>query len=104
MRANAIVSGISHGTELALYRGDSAFAGKLFDLDLRLFVEDAETESYPMRLGYEWIGEVGAVGADVHGIEVGDRVHLTLPHRETQTVAIGHALALAQTLHAAAPD
>jgi 2-desacetyl-2-hydroxyethyl bacteriochlorophyllide A dehydrogenase len=100
VRANAIVSGISHGTELALYRGDSAFAGKLFDLDLRLFVEDAETESYPMRLGYEWIGEVGAVGADVHGIEVGDRVHLTLPHRQTHTVAIGQALVLPKALDA----
>jgi 2-desacetyl-2-hydroxyethyl bacteriochlorophyllide A dehydrogenase len=87
VRADAIVSGLSHGTEVALYRGDTAFGGKRFDLDLRLFVDDAETKPYPMRLGYEWVGEVTAVGGDVHGIEPGDRVHLTLPHRETQTVA-----------------
>jgi threonine dehydrogenase-like Zn-dependent dehydrogenase len=86
VRAVAIASGISHGTELALYRGDSAFGGKRFDLDLRQFVEAAETEPYPMRLGYEWVGRVDAVGADVRGIEVGDRIHLTLPHRETHTV------------------
>jgi threonine dehydrogenase-like Zn-dependent dehydrogenase len=88
VRANAIVSGISHGTELALYRGDSAFSRKRFDLDLRLFVEDAGAQPYPMRLGYEWVGRVGAVGAKVRGIDAGDRVHLTLPHRETQTVRI----------------
>jgi 2-desacetyl-2-hydroxyethyl bacteriochlorophyllide A dehydrogenase len=87
--AEAIVSGISHGTELALYRGDSPLGtGKRFDLELRQFVDAAETELYPLRLGYEWVGRVGAVGADVDGIEVGDRVHLTLPHRETHTVTI----------------
>jgi 2-desacetyl-2-hydroxyethyl bacteriochlorophyllide A dehydrogenase len=88
VRTEAILSGISHGTELALYRGASAFAGRRFDLDLRQFVDDAETQPYPMRLGYEWVGRVGAVGADVGGIEVGQHVHLTLPHRETHTVAI----------------
>jgi 2-desacetyl-2-hydroxyethyl bacteriochlorophyllide A dehydrogenase len=88
IRADAIASGISHGTELALYRGESAFGEKRFDLDLRQFVKAAETELYPVRLGYEWVGRVGAVGADVRGVEVGDRVHLTLPHRETHTVTI----------------
>src|SRR4029450_4652128 len=52
VRAAGIVSGISHGTELALYRGVSAFAGKRFDPALRLFV-DADAAPYPMRLGYE---------------------------------------------------
>jgi 2-desacetyl-2-hydroxyethyl bacteriochlorophyllide A dehydrogenase len=98
VRADAIVSGISHGTELALYRGESAFGGKRFDLDLRLFVEDPETQPYPMRLGYEWVGTVSAVGEDVREVEVGDRVHLTLPHRETHTVAPGDWLVLPKTL------
>jgi 2-desacetyl-2-hydroxyethyl bacteriochlorophyllide A dehydrogenase len=89
MRAEAIASGISHGTELALYRGDSTFGGKRFDVDLRQFVEAPENELYPMRLGYEWVGRVSAVGPDVRGIEVGDHVHLTLPHRETHAVEIG---------------
>jgi 2-desacetyl-2-hydroxyethyl bacteriochlorophyllide A dehydrogenase len=88
MRAEAIASGISHGTELALYRGDSPFGGKRFDVDLRQFVEAPETELYPMRLGYEWVGRVSAVGPDVRGIEVADHVHLTLPHRETHAVEI----------------
>ncbi len=88
VRAEAIVSGVSHGTELALYRGISPFEGKRFDLDLRLFVDDAERHSYPMRLGYEWVGTVTEAGEDAGSLRVGDRVHLALPHRQTQTVTI----------------
>jgi threonine dehydrogenase-like Zn-dependent dehydrogenase len=89
IRAEAIVSGVSHGTELALYRGVSPFDGKRFDTDLRLFVANADTETYPMRLGYEWVGIVREAGAAVHALDVGDLVHLALPHRETHTVVIG---------------
>ena len=88
VRAEAIVSGISHGTELALYRGVSPFDGKRFDPDLRLFVEDAESAAYPMRLGYEWVGTVTETGAEVRAQRVGDLVHLALPHRETHTFAV----------------
>ena len=87
VQAEAIVSGVSHGTELALYRGVSPFDGKRFDTDLRLFVADVGT-TYPMRLGYEWVGTVRETDADVHALDVGDLVHLALPHRETQTVTI----------------
>jgi 2-desacetyl-2-hydroxyethyl bacteriochlorophyllide A dehydrogenase len=88
VRADAMVSGISHGTEIALYRGISPFAGNRFDLDLRLFDEDADVAPYPMRPGYEWVGRVRSVGAEVGGIAPGDVMHATLPHRETQTVTI----------------
>jgi threonine dehydrogenase-like Zn-dependent dehydrogenase len=88
VRAQAIVSGVSHGTELALYRGASAFDGQRFDTDLRLFVDDAASRTYPMRLGYEWVGTVREAGADVEGLQVGDLVHLALPHRETQTIVV----------------
>jgi threonine dehydrogenase-like Zn-dependent dehydrogenase len=88
IRAEALVSGISHGTELALYRGVSPFAGKRFDTDLRLFVADAGAETSPMRLGYEWVGTVREAGASVDALGVGDLVHLSLPHREAQTLKI----------------
>ena len=88
VRAEAIVSGISHGTELALYRGVSPFEGKRFDTELRLFVDDVQAQTYPMRLGYEWVGTVREAGADVQALQVGDLVHLALPHRQTQTVTI----------------
>jgi threonine dehydrogenase-like Zn-dependent dehydrogenase len=91
IRAQGIVSGISHGTELALYRGASPFGGKRFDLDLRLFVEDETQHGYPMRLGYEWVGSVAEIGEDVDELAVGDRIHLTLPHRETHVLAVDAA-------------
>src|SRR6266542_268288 len=86
VRAEAIVSGISHGTELALFRGVSPFDGKRFDADLRLFVDDDQTATYPMRLGYEWVGTVRETGAAVRPPQSGDLVQLSLPHRETQTI------------------
>jgi threonine dehydrogenase-like Zn-dependent dehydrogenase len=84
VRAEAIASGISLGTELALYRGESPFRSKRFDLELRLFVDDASA-AFPSRLGYEWVGVVREVGAGVAAPRVGERIHVTLPHRETQT-------------------
>jgi 2-desacetyl-2-hydroxyethyl bacteriochlorophyllide A dehydrogenase len=85
VRADAIVSGISHGTELALYRGASAFGHRRFDPELRLFVEEPTTATCPMRLGYEWVGRVREVGPEVQAAAVGDLVQCALPHRETQT-------------------
>ena len=87
IRAGAVISGISHGTELALYRGISPFAARSFDRELRLFVDDGEAGAYPMRLGYEWVGIVRDVGSHVRAPAAGDLVHLALPHRETQTLA-----------------
>jgi threonine dehydrogenase-like Zn-dependent dehydrogenase len=88
VRAEAIVSGISHGTELALFQGVSPFDGKRFDAHLRLFVDDDQTATYPMRLGYEWVGIVRETGAAVRTPQTGDLVHLALPHRETQTLTV----------------
>jgi threonine dehydrogenase-like Zn-dependent dehydrogenase len=87
VHARALVSSISQGTELTLYLGRSPFGAKRFDRDLRLFVETDEPE-YPARLGYEWVGEVTAVGASVTGVSVGDRIQAALPHRESQLVDV----------------
>ncbi len=85
VRAKAIMSAISHGTEINLYRGTSPFHDKSFDTSKRLFVNDTDGLTYPMRLGYEWVGEVVSVGKDVFNYNVGDLVHLPSPHRQTQT-------------------
>lgn len=91
IRAEAIVSSISAGTELALFRGHSPFGGRRFDLDLRLFVDDAPVSAYPSRLGYEWVGVVREAGSAFTAPLVGERIHLPLPHRDTQTVTVGGA-------------
>lgn len=83
VRAQGILSGISHGTELNLYRGTSPFDRKRFDPELRLFVESEGPQYYPSGLGYEWVGRVVEVGGGVTGFREGDLVHLPFSHRET---------------------
>ncbi len=85
VRAHAVLSGISHGTELNIYRGTSPFHNKRFDRDLRMFVEDANGQAYPSKLGYEWVGHVTEVGSEVQRFKPGDLIHLPTPHRQTQT-------------------
>ena len=85
VRARAILSALSHGTELSLYRGTAPFHERAFDPALRLFRPAEAAQSYPVRLGYEWVGRVTEVAPDVTGFVVGDPVQLPLPHRETHT-------------------
>jgi 2-desacetyl-2-hydroxyethyl bacteriochlorophyllide A dehydrogenase len=104
IRAAAILSGISHGTELNLYRGTSPFHDKQFDPDLRLFIPATEGVMYPASLGYEWVGRVTEVGADVSGLAPGDLIHLPFGHRATHTARpaertmIGHVVPLPTAL------
>ena len=69
VRAQAILSGISHGTELNLYRGTAPFYNKIFDMKMRLFLEGENFSSYPIKLGYERVGKVIDVGEEVRLIE-----------------------------------
>ena len=85
VRAKGLMSAISHGTEINLYRGTSPFHNKRFDPDKRLFVSDNDQAAYPTSLGYEWVGEVIEVGENVENYKVGDIVHLPKAHRETHT-------------------
>jgi len=94
VRARALAGGISHGTELHLWRGTSPFAGRRFDPELRLFVEGDEAAGYPMRIGYEWVGVVEEVGAGVTDMAPGELVHLPRPHAETHTFAVDVAAGL----------
>jgi 2-desacetyl-2-hydroxyethyl bacteriochlorophyllide A dehydrogenase len=83
VRVRALVSGISIGTELSLYRGTSAFADRVFDRDLRAFVRpDPPRPAYPATMGYEMLGVVEEVGRGVVHLQPGDLVHAGTPHRE----------------------
>jgi threonine dehydrogenase-like Zn-dependent dehydrogenase len=83
VRIRTIVSGIKHGTELALYSGQTPFLDKAFDPDLRLFVPQKKHHFFPLNLGSWASGEVVEVGEKVTRFKVGDRVHGGLPHRPT---------------------
>ncbi len=82
IKLKTLLSGISHGTELNLYSGHSPFKDKRFDLEKRLFIAEPNHIFYPIQLGYELVGEVIAVGRDMHHFSIGDRVHGYLPHQE----------------------
>ena len=86
VRLKSVLSGISHGTELNLYRGTAPFAEKHFDGEHRLFMPNEEVAFRPMRLGYEMVSRVVEVGAEVSGVKVGDLVHTATNHQPTTTV------------------
>ena len=66
LRVRTSFSGISAGTELTAYRGTNPYLNKAWDPDLRLFVDDAGSLSYPVAgLGYSEVGQVVEVAPDV---------------------------------------
>ena len=94
LRVKALVSGISHGTELSLYRGTSAFADRVFDRDLRAFVRpDPPRPVYPATLGYELVGTVQEVGEAVDEFAPGELVHVGAPHRDEAVLDLDAAAA-----------
>jgi threonine dehydrogenase-like Zn-dependent dehydrogenase len=87
VRLRSLISGISHGTELALYRGTAPFASKAFDAELRVFVPDAGG-NLPRQLGYDLVGEAVETGSGVDGVRVGDLIHAGTPHQEEPIIRL----------------
>lgn len=104
-----LFSGISHGTEMNVYRGLAPQWSKRYDRDLRLFlpVADAATGDvpergywtagdthwgYPLAYGYANVGRVAALGPEVDGLHEGDLVYAYQPH---QTAYVAPAASLA---------
>jgi 2-desacetyl-2-hydroxyethyl bacteriochlorophyllide A dehydrogenase len=94
VRLRARLSGISHGTELSLYRGTSAFADKVFDRGLRAFVAPhaGAASAYPVTLGYEMVSDVVEAAADVTAVRLGDLVHTGTPHQEETVLDVAASL------------
>jgi 2-desacetyl-2-hydroxyethyl bacteriochlorophyllide A dehydrogenase len=68
-----VLSGISAGTEMALYRGSHP------NITTKKW---GYWTNYPIRPGYENVGKVIEVGAGVSGIKAGDRIIATNRHSE----------------------
>jgi len=86
VRIKTLRTAISHGTEMAMYRGRMWVFHKRFDPELRLFLP-AEQSRYPMRLGYECTGRITEVDPEAVGLRVGDLVFAPCGHRETQVIS-----------------
>lgn len=77
----AIVSGISAGTELNVFRGHAPQWRQRMDRDTRLFINDANADwKWPARYGYAMVGRIAETGAGVEGIAKGDLVFTYTPH------------------------
>ena len=84
VRVRTLFSGISAGTELTAYRGSNPYLAKRWDEDGRLFVPDAVSLEYPVEgWGYEEVGEVVELGAEVRTVALGDIVWGTWGHRSS---------------------
>lgn len=86
VRVRMLLSGIKHGTELALYRGNTPFVGRRYDLEYRMFLAEEGADLYPANLAAWDVGEITEIGADVTGFSIGERVHCRMPHRPTNVV------------------
>jgi 2-desacetyl-2-hydroxyethyl bacteriochlorophyllide A dehydrogenase len=88
VRVRTLFSGISAGTELTAYRGSNPYLAKRWQEDGRLFVPDAASLQYPVEgWGYEEVGEVVELGADVRSVATGDVVWGTWGHRSTAVLS-----------------
>jgi 2-desacetyl-2-hydroxyethyl bacteriochlorophyllide A dehydrogenase len=77
VKARALFSGVSQGTELLLYRGEGPRA---FDPSL----DDAGAPTYPRRYGYSWVGEI--VESRAQGLELGQRIFALRPHGDVHVL------------------
>lgn len=81
VRLKTLFSGISHGTEMNMYRGTSPTIHKRTVGGL--FTDQPPDQDYPFTYGYEEVGEVVEVGAGVTDVKMGDRFALSYGHRTT---------------------
>jgi threonine dehydrogenase-like Zn-dependent dehydrogenase len=93
----SVASGISHGTEMNVYRGVAPQWSKAYDKDLRLFREVSGQDvpvpprgyftpsdspwGYPMAYGYANVGRIVSVGGSVTEVQVDDLVYSYSPHQ-----------------------
>src|SRR3989442_1782557 len=88
IRARVQYAAPKHGTELHLYRGDSAFGDAHWEPREKVFLPGAPPPgayaTFPLPLGNMAVGTVSEVGAEVRDVAPGDRVAGYAPLRETQ--------------------
>lgn len=81
VRVHAVLSAISHGTELLVYRGE-------VDPDLPLDLPTlAGGYGFPLKYGYASVGHIVALGRDVPGLREGDLVFALHPHQDEYVIA-----------------
>lgn len=81
VRLDLLVSGISAGTELNVFRGLAPQWRQSMDPKTRLFsAANGSDWSWPARYGYAAVGHVAELGQGVTGFKPGDLVFAYVPH------------------------
>ena len=76
----ALVSGISAGTELNVFRGLAPQWRQHMDPVTRLFLDGGADWSWPARYGYAMVGRIAEAGSAVSSVKLGDLVYAYAPH------------------------
>ncbi|MDP8924870.1 MAG: zinc-binding dehydrogenase [Chloroflexota bacterium] len=87
-----VISAISHGTEMLVYRGEVPPESSL---DLPTL---AGSFGYPIKYGYASVGRVVEAGGEVGGVSAGDPVFALHPHQTRFVVSASLAWRLPPTL------
>jgi 2-desacetyl-2-hydroxyethyl bacteriochlorophyllide A dehydrogenase len=87
IKVRTLFSGISHGTEMNIYRGTAPQFHKSVS-ERGLFQEGSPLFKYPMIYGYEEVGEVAEVASDVRDYKVGDVVASCYTHKELANINV----------------
>ncbi len=88
VQLTAIVSGISAGTELNVYRGLAPQWRQTMDPKTRLFsAANGSSWTWPARYGYAMVGRVSALGQGVTVLSEGDLVYSYSPHGDHAVVS-----------------
>jgi 2-desacetyl-2-hydroxyethyl bacteriochlorophyllide A dehydrogenase len=96
VRVRALYSGISHGTELLVYRGE---APPGIVLDTRLSTLEGSTD-FPLKYGYASAGRVVEAGAGVETLREGDMVFAFNPHQTEYVIPERHTVKLPEGVSA----
>ncbi len=91
--ARSVVSGISHGTELAWFRGQAPALHLGWDPVARVYRGGLPGRGYPVAPGYESVAVVEETGCDVTTVRPGQLVCLDRPHSDLHLVSEGEAAA-----------
>lgn len=96
VRLLTLYSGVSAGTEMSHYLGTNPFRHKKYQPETKLFQTQEDPHYYPRGTGYEEVGRVTEIGADVTAVKPGDVVYGTWQHKSThvlsEEVALRHKL------------
>jgi len=95
IRIKSAYSGISHGTEMNVYRGDAPMWTMQQDPETRLFIETEEPQwQYPLKYGYCCVGHVTETGTEVTALAPGDPVFCFAPHQTENVLSARSVLPL----------